>query len=805
MRLVYQTAHRVIVWLGASSDEINWLFEWMNILDQNVLTIAHPHTLSTWKNEWLRLVSCIHGRPPPIHIGQALLILLRREWFYRVWVIQEAAHAKSAIITCGYNEVNSRAFIVMPSLLDIVCVKNAQARLEILPGVLRETSLSLGESSQQLLTLLQRFGRSESSDPRDIIYALVGLSENTSSELLQPDYQLRVGEVIQRAVAFFMIQKHDLSMDTPLHSLPTWGIDDLLDSLHDLTLSVFQWATEHARDVLLYDLIIIQSRNNGSDAQGIQRYTSCTGTYGPPIMVAIKKGNFALFELLLTISEINFELRDSTGKTALSLAVEQGNLKIVSLILQKKADINSRDSDDRAATPLWNAAACGNLEMARLLIERGADTKLVANDTGSEATLLWVAASRGHTKLVMYLLEVGVEVEIAAGATTELLKDSVGTKILLWAATCGGHTEAVRALAILGTDLDSLSSSFWVPPIWVAASLGYADIVDLLAKHGANIEARDGYYGMTPYLRAAEQKMPEVMKVLIKYGANTSAKAFHCGKSALIKSLSQERRVMELVSQWPPSQTSFTFEHYFQSGETSMQWPFRGTLQKLLCETVGSCSSGFKAAMSTGASIAPTVASGTTARTSIPLPFVDCQVVKEKLLKYVNGYHQLTKDVHITVESSSSTLQPQKKPLLSEQMPWEFYLLRLHLNDEPGTLWNSSLCAIFHECLITSPGVGRITASEYAARIDDVFWKYYRPFDPLLQFREDRVTSGYLLHVWSIFIELGKRVPHDNPAQEKLVELLKELILLPPFEAWTWEVCLTIYFLIHPKHYLAMV
>lgn len=804
MRLVYQTAHRVIVWLGASSDEINWLFEWMNILDQKVLTIAHPHTLSTWKNEWLRLVSSIHGRPPPIHISEALLILLRREWFYRVWVIQEAAHAKSAIITCGYNEVNSRAFIVMPSLLDIVCVKNAQARLEILPGVLRETSLSLGGSGQQLLTLLQRFGRSESSDPRDIIYALVGLSENTSSELLQPDYQLRVQEVIQRAVAFFMIQKHDLSMETPLHLLPTWSIDDLLDSLYDLTLRVFQWATEHAQDVLLYDLII-QSQNNGSDAQGIQRYTSCTGTHGPSIMVAIKKGNFALFELLLTIPEINFEPRDSTGKTALSLAVEQGNLKIVSLLLEKNADINSRDSDDRAATPLWNAAACGHLEMVKLLIQRGADTELVANDTGSEATVLWVAASRGHTNLVMYLLDVGVKFEIAAGATAERLKDSVGTKILLWAATCGGHTEAVRALAILGTDLDSLSSSFWVPPIWVAASLGYADIVDLLAKHGANIEARDGYYGITPYLRAAEQNLPEVMEVLIKYGANTSAEAFHCGKSALIKSLSQELRVMELISQWPPSQTSFTFEHYFQSGETSMQWPFRGILQKLLCETVGSCSSGFKAAMSTGASIASTAASGTIARTSIPPSFVDCQVVKEQLLRDVNGDHQLTKEAHITAESSFSTLQPQKKPLLSEHMPWEFYLLRLHLNDEPGTLWNSSLCAIFHECLITSPGVGKITASEYAARIDDVFWKYYRPFDPLLQFREERVLFGYLLHVWTIFIELGKRIPHDNPAQEKLVELFKELILLPPFEVRTWEVGLTIYVLIYPKHYSVMV
>lgn len=418
-------------------------------------------------------VGLVHPSASPTNSHQQSttqhLSLLQREWFYRVWVIQEAALAKSAIITCGYNEVNSRAFVVMPSLLSIVCVKNAQARLEVLPGVLRETSSPLRNPGQHLLTLLQKFRRNESSDPRDIIYALLGLSENTSSELLQPGYRLSVQEVIQRAVAFFLMQKHEHLMGTPIQLLPIWSIDDLLDSLHDLTLCVFQWATEHAQEVLLYDPFIVQSKSY--DGQGIEQYTSCTGTHDPQIMVAIKKGNLALFELLLTIPEINFEPRDSTGKTAMSLAVEQGNLKIVSLLLEKKADMNSRDSDDRAATPLWNAAACGHLEMVRLLIERGADMELVAKDTWPEATMLWAAASRGYTNVVVYLLEVEVEVEIAAGATTERLKDFIGTKILLWAATCGGHAEAVRALAILGMDLDSLCSSFCAAPIWVAASL----------------------------------------------------------------------------------------------------------------------------------------------------------------------------------------------------------------------------------------------------------------------------------------------------------------------------------------------
>lgn len=122
---------------------------------------------------------------------------------------------------------------------------------------------------------------------------------------------------------------------------------------------------------------------------------------------------------------------------------------------------------------------------------------------------------------------------------------------------------------------------------------------------------------------------------------------------------------------------------------------------------------------------------------------------------------------------------------------WESYLHWLCLTEEPGTLWASSLCATFHECLAPNAACTYpATAAECAARIDDIYWSFYLPLDPLLQFMEDRILSGYLLHVWTMFVELGKRISHDDPAQDKLVELLKELVHLPPMEVRTWEVSL---------------
>lgn len=138
-----------------------------------------------------------------------------------------------------------------------------------------------------------------------------------------------------------------------------------------------------------------------------------------------------------------------------------------------------------------------------------------------------------------------------------------------------------------------------------------------------------------------------------------------------------------------------------------------------------------------------------------------------------------------------SPVKPQANidnPALPQLRPWESYLHWLCLTEEPGTLWSSSLCATFHECLTANPSTGQTSPSEYAARIDDIYWSFYLPLDPLLQFMEDRILSGYLLHVWTIFIELGKRIPHSDPAQDKLVELLESLVHLPPMEVRTWEV-----------------
>lgn len=180
MRLVYQNAHDVVIWFGESSDQIDSLFDWMNRLDHHILNIPRPYTISTWQDGWAWTIWQSGEACPTAGIAHALQNLLRRQWFSRIWVLQEAAAAKSATITCGRNRVHSRTFVLVPLVLKINCSEAEQARLDLMPGLLRDPcGWTLSSYNQDLGTLLRKFGHSNASDSRDIIYALIGLCEDT--------------------------------------------------------------------------------------------------------------------------------------------------------------------------------------------------------------------------------------------------------------------------------------------------------------------------------------------------------------------------------------------------------------------------------------------------------------------------------------------------------------------------------------------------------------------------------------------------------------------------------------------------
>lgn len=413
MRLVYNNAHQVIVWFGSSNSYIDSFFDWMNQLDQLVAGAPHPRTMTmtTWENGWSWILWHTKGACPTAEITQGLRELLRREWFYRIWVLQEVAVARSVIVACGCKQARSRTFVVMPSLLGIECGKVEQARLDIMPGLLRDRLGWTSSYNEELLTLLQRFGKSKASDHRDIIYALIGLcSDAYTSTILRPNYEMTLQQTIQKAVAYLLIRSKDLSHHSHM-GLPIWDLTEFLGFLEDLPMHTFKWAAGNCEDELLADLLKCQIAKQ--DEQMVRQFITYVGPHGPLVTVSIKKANLELFETSLEFPGVDIISPDSFGNTPLLIATKQDKPIFANTLLKLLADKGAKWKLGGDMT-LMNAVKDGDLSVIELILDHYAADRYISVDSNGDG-LLNIAAKRGEEKVTELLLRKPTEELLSQG------------------------------------------------------------------------------------------------------------------------------------------------------------------------------------------------------------------------------------------------------------------------------------------------------------------------------------------------------------------------------------------------------
>ena len=132
-----------------------------------------------------------------------------------------------------------------------------------------------------------------------------------------------------------------------------------------------------------------------------------------PIMMNVTLGRYGRTQLhhcvrngltysvkrLLSIRNINVNVKDVNGDTPLHYAAANGHVEIARLLLQNGAEVNAKGND--GWTPLHFAAFQGHVDILHLLVENGADLEAQNND-GMRA-LHW-AASKGHLPFIQDLV-----------------------------------------------------------------------------------------------------------------------------------------------------------------------------------------------------------------------------------------------------------------------------------------------------------------------------------------------------------------------------------------------------------------
>jgi ankyrin repeat protein len=233
---------------------------------------------------------------------------------------------------------------------------------------------------------------------------------------------------------------------------------------------------------------------------------------------AAKSGDIAALQRLLgtedgMVDGVDANHADSTGRTAIFVAADAGQVDAVSLLLEHGAEVDWRDN--KGETALWVVAARGNARMVQALLKGGASTSLTPKmDT---RTPLLKAAARGHASVVKVLL--------AANADPEAQTDDGMTALKL--AVVHGRVKVTRALIEAGANVnhvdklgDEISGQGGVETaLMMAAAHGKTECAKLLLRAGAAVDAQNTD-GHTALVAAAAYNKPAMARLLLRHGAS---------------------------------------------------------------------------------------------------------------------------------------------------------------------------------------------------------------------------------------------------------------------------------------------
>ena len=205
-----------------------------------------------------------------------------------------------------------------------------------------------------------------------------------------------------------------------------------------------------------------------------------------------------------------FEAVASEKWTLLHYAAAEGKVEEVVKILGDKKNVDVLNSNGR--TPLYEAAKRGRLKVVSLLIEKGANVNARGRKTGFYP--LHIAAEQKHLDVVRLLLDSGAEIE-AFNKYNQTPLFQVSWQV--W------HTdvEVARYLIKRGAKVNVKDNKGFTP-LHMAVMNGYVNLIPLLLNSGANIDALDNN-GTSPLFRAIHKKQYEAMKILLERGADVYA------------------------------------------------------------------------------------------------------------------------------------------------------------------------------------------------------------------------------------------------------------------------------------------
>ena len=244
MKDVYSFAQLVVAWLGERADDSDRGMQFIATLLEEIKGCNLHELDPAHKRSFMNQFPSFEDEDSPDWV--ALRNLLERPWFSRLWVIQEMVLSAETILACGNETARwDELTIVLEILLtrglsEYLCIVPVGSGTVNLPRGLGGLSvmnyISACRTAGQALPLqrLVLYGRSfDATNPRDLIFGLLGVAPEVDDGTMQPDYQQSTQEIFLRWTRFLMtrdgkatlLHGAGLGQTRFLKNIPSWVPD----------------------------------------------------------------------------------------------------------------------------------------------------------------------------------------------------------------------------------------------------------------------------------------------------------------------------------------------------------------------------------------------------------------------------------------------------------------------------------------------------------------------------------------------------------------------------------------------------
>jgi hypothetical protein len=256
MREIYSTAKSVYAWLGKPSDDIGFamsllrdLKELYTMYTQDLESPVPPYP-GGLHGIGMDSVFQYTGTFLESHGWRALRAFLKRPWFRRIWVYQEVVLARDLQLVCGKYSIDFQNFAPIIHWL-MYCDAHPILHHRDDPrerGVISKPDSGLMHLSRmhetrynmsvekKMLAIEDHLCEAvhwAATEPRDMVYAILGIVDETIAKEIKPDYYKPVAEIYTEAAKLAIQSKSSLriisvagvGLSGSVEGLPTWVPD----------------------------------------------------------------------------------------------------------------------------------------------------------------------------------------------------------------------------------------------------------------------------------------------------------------------------------------------------------------------------------------------------------------------------------------------------------------------------------------------------------------------------------------------------------------------------------------------------